>query len=256
MAIRYNKAYNKEIRDAVKHAQTVEKTLSRRGIKLGIQVPKVSDLKARYQTRRELNKELTLLKKLSSSSDRLLKDVETSGGATAIKWGLDYLKLNQKKAIEFYENEKRIELESEPMFPGERMRLDEIEENLQILNMDVEYMNQEQFKTLSSSINDYLNMPGKQRAGYRGFLWQVENAMRLSGYDDETINTLFDKFKGLTPAQFHELYKKNDLIKRIYQLVNSPTNGNELKLTVEKEDARDIIDTLLIQADDDINSVK
>ena len=256
MAIRYTKAYNKEIRDAVKHAQTVAKTLSRRGVKLGIQVPKVSDLKARYQTRRELNKELTLLKKLSSSNDRLLKDVETSGGATAIKWSYEYLKLNQKNAIEFYENEKRIELKRQPMFPGERMRLNEIEENLRVLNSNIDYMNQDQFKSYGAAINDYLDMPAKQRAGYRGFLWQLENAMRMSGYEEESINTLFNKFKELTPSQFHELYRTNNLIQRIYHFVISPPHGNELKLTVTEEDARDIIDALNDEIDFDIAAVK
>lgn len=257
MAIRYNKAYNKQIRDAVKHAKTVEKTLARRGIKLGITVPKVSELKARYQTRRELNKEIALLNKVSSSNDRLLKEVETSGGATAIKWQMDYLKLNQKKAIEHFEHEKEIELKRTPMFPGERMRLDAIEQKLQYLNMDLEYMNQEQFRSYQSAIREYMATPAKIKGGYRGFLTEVENVMRLCGYSENTINDLFNQLKTLTPSEFHELYETSDLIRRVYELADSPTYENGIKLNTDVDDAKDnIIDPLLSRIKYDIQKVK
>lgn len=251
MAINYTPEYNKEIRDAVKHARAVQRRLYKRGIKLGVNIPTTSDLKARYQTRRELNRELSYLRKLSSRSDNLLKEVETSGGAKGIKWKFDYLKLNRRQAIEFFENEKRLELAKNPIYPGEKMRLNEIEENLQILNMDIDYMNQGQFREYEGAIKEYLSMPEKQRNGYRGFLWQLENSMRMAGYENQSINYLFNKFKKLSPSQFHEFYAKNDLIKRIYELVNSVPNG-ENKLTLSDDDARELIDTLFEEVDQDI----
>lgn len=257
MAIRYTKSYNKEIRQAVKHFNTVRNTLSKRGIKLTPAPLKVSELKARYQTRRELNKELTLLNKVSSSDDRLLKEVETSGGATAVKWQFDYLKLNQKKAIEHFENEKEIELKRTPMFPGERMRLDAIEQKLQYLNMDLEYMNQEQFRSYQSAISEYMATPAKIKGGYRGFLTEVVNVMRLCGYSEDTINNLFKQLKTLAPSEFHELYETSDLIRRVYELADSPTYENGIKLNTDVDDAKDnIIDPLLSRIKYDIQKVK
>lgn len=256
MAIRYTKAYNKEIRQAVKHFNSVRNTLSRRGIKLTPAPLKVSELKARYQTRRDLNRELTLLNKVSSSSDRLLKEVETSGGATAIKWNLDFLKQNTKNALEYFEWEKKLEQQKNPIYPHEFERLNEIEQNIDYLKMDINYMNQDQFNAYSGAVREYFQIQEHMKKGYRGFLWQVENAMRLSGYENEDINKLFNKLKTLNPSEFHEWYRTNNLVNRIYELVNSTPNGNGMKLTTSNEDAKILLDALLEEVDEDIAKIK
>ena len=250
MAIRYTKGYNKEIRKAVKHFNDVRRTLIKRGVKLTPSPIKVSELKARYQTRRELNKELTLLNKVSSRSDRLLREVENQGGARAVKWELDYLKLNTLKAIEYFEHEAAIERKRLPEFPGERMRLDAIEQKIDYLKMDIDYMNQDQFRSYRSVIREYMSIPGKQKGGYRGFLNEIENVMRVVGYDEATINTFFNKFKVLTPSQFQDLYETSDLISRIYELADSPIYSDTLKLNTTKENAKEMIDTLLEETDE------
>lgn len=255
MAIRYTKAYNKEIRDAIKHFNTVRKTLSKRGVKLTPAPLKVSELKARYQTRRDLNRELNLLNKVSSSDDRLLREVETQGGATAIKWNLDYLKQNTKNAIEYFEWEKKLEQQKNPIYPHEFERLNEIEQNIDYLKMDVDYMNQDQFKAYSGAVREYFQIQEHMKRGYRGFLYQVETAMRITGFEENEIKSFFDELKQLTPAEFHEWYRTNDLVKRIYEIVPSPDHGgNKLNTTIE--DARELIQSLLNTHKADIAKIK
>lgn len=256
MAIRYNKAYNNEIRKTIKHFNTVRNTLSKRGIKLTPSPLKVSELKARYQTRRDLNKELALLNKVSSSSDKLLREVENQSGATSVKWELDYLKLNAKKAIEYFEHEADIERKRLPEFPSERMRLDAIEQKIHYLKMDVDYMNQEQFRSYRSAIREYMATPAKQKGGYRGFLNEIEGVMRLVGYDESTINTFFNKFKSLTPRQFQDLYETSDLISRIYELADSPIYSGSIKMNTSTTDAKEMIDTLLEETDELVAKAK
>ena len=256
MAIRYTKAYNKEIRQAVKHFNTVRNTLYKKGVKLTSAPLKVSELKARYQTRRELNRELTLLNKVSSSSDRLLREIENQGGARAIKWELDYLKLNTQNAIKYFEHEAQIERQRLPEFPGERMRLDAIEQKIHYLKMDVDYMNQEQFRSYRSAIREYMATPAKQKGGYRGFLSEIEGVMRLVGYDDATINSFFNKFKVLTPSQFQDLYETSDLISRIYELADSPIYSGTLKINTATGDAKEMIDTLIEETDELVAKAK
>ena len=255
--IKYTPEFNARIRKDVRHFNQVRKTLSRRGIKLAPTPIKVSDLKARYTNRRELEKELTLLRNVSSRDSNLLKQIETSGGATAVKWNLNYLKLNQKKAIEFFEHEKQLELKKRPMFPGERMRLDAIEQKLQYLNMDINYMNQEQFRSVTSIIREYQEQPGKIRGGYRGFLSEVESVMRLTGYPEETIKSVFNKLKTLTPSEFHDWYETSELVQRVYELADSPTYENGIKLNTDEDDARDnILNPLIERLDYDIKKIK
>lgn len=256
MAIRYTKSLNAQIRKDVKHFNQVAKTLKKRGYKLTPKPIKVSELKLRHTDRKGLNKELRMLRKLSSTSDALLKEVENQGGATAIKWEYDYLKSLEKDAIEFFKRDREVELKADPIFPGERMRLNEIESSINILSQDVDYMNQDQFKEYSATIHDYMKMVEHMENGYRGFLYQIEQSMRMVGYSEESINSLFKQFKGLTPAQFHELYRTNDYIKRIYELVNSPVFTSEKELTLEPDDAVELIEALREQAPSEIARVK
>ena len=170
MAIKYTKDFNAQIRKDVRHFNQVRKTLSKRGIKLTPAPIKVSELKARYQTRGELNKELALLRKISSRDDNLIKEIETSGGARAINWDFQYLKTNQKQAIEFFEHERELELSKNPVYPHEKMRLYEIESALEVLNLNLDYLNQEQFKGFQSYIKEYFTTMTHMQNGYRGFL--------------------------------------------------------------------------------------
>ena len=253
--IRYTKSYNKEIRDAVHHAKSVEKTLSRRGIKLGIAIPKVSELKSKYQTRRELNKELTLLKKLSSSNDSVLRRIETTGGATAIKWEYDYLKQNAQNAIDYFKWEKKLELEKDPKYPHEMSRIYELDANIDYLEREVDYMNQDQFKAYKGAIREYTQIIEQMQRGYRGFLYQIETALRTTGFPDDQINQIFDKLKALNPSEFHEWYNRNDFVKRIYEIVPSPIYGDN-KLNTSEEDAKEILDSLIQSMDMDIAEIK
>lgn len=256
MAIKYTKAYNQEIRKAVRHFNQVRNTLSKRGIKLTPSPIKVSELKARYQTRRELNRELTLLNKVSSSSDKLLKEIENQGGAKSIKWELDYLKLNERNALNYFKREAEIERRRLPEFPGEKMRYDAINQKIHYLQMDIDYMNQEQFRSYRSAIREYMATPAKMKGGYRGFLSEIESVMRLVGYDDATIKSFFTKFKVLTPSQFQTLYETSDLISRIYELADSPIYSDSLKINTTTGDAKEMIDTLLEETDDMVKQAK
>ena len=98
---------------------------------------------------------------------------------------------------------------------------------------------------------EYLDSPRRMMNGYRGFLYQVETAMRMTGYEKSQINSLFNKFKTLTPPQFLELYKTNNLINRLYEIVKSPVHG-EAQLTLAEDDARELLDALIEEIDDDI----
>lgn len=256
MAIRYTKDLNAKIRKEVKNFNARRKILSKRGIKLTPAPLKVSDLKARYQSRRDLERELGLLSKASSRNDSLLKEVENSGGATAIEWELQYLKINEQKAKEYFERERKIVASKVGRFPGERMRLDNIEQKIALLDLDKDYMNQDQFNSYRSIIREYMSIPAKMKGGYRGFLIEVEESMTRLGYSKESINKVFNKLSKLSPSQFHQFYEENDLVGRIYELIQSPKHGGSNDFTTTEEDAEDKIATFIEELDDNIAKYK
>lgn len=256
MAIRYDSNYNAKINRVVKNFNQKRNRAIKRGFK-NVPAPiKVSDLKARYTSRRELNKQLTQLTRFSRGGDAVLRQVENEGGATAIKWELDYLKANVKAARKFFADEYRTIAAKVGDFPGERMRLDAIAKKLSTLDLDLAYMSQSQFNSYRAAINEYINKPKSYAAGYRGFLAEVEGVMRLVGIPEGDIDKFFEKFKVLTPEQFHQLYENSDLIGRVYELADSPIYEGGLKLTTSKDETRDLIETLMEETDDLVDMAK
>ena len=256
MAIRYDANYNAKINRVVKNFNQKRNRAIKRGFKNVPQTIKVSDLKARYTSRRELNKQLTQLAKFSRGGDAVLRQVENEGGATAIKWELDYLKANVKAARKFFADEYRTVAAKVGDFPGERMRLDAIAKKLSTLDLDLAYMSQSQFNSYRAAINEYINKPKSYAAGYRGFLVEVEGVMRLVGISEGEIDKFFEKFNVLTPDQFHQLYENSDLIGRVYELADSPEYDDSLKLTTGRDEAKVLIDTLIEETDDLVDMAK
>lgn len=256
MAIKFDKAYNNFIRNEVRNFNKRRKTLSKHGVKLTVEPLKVSELKARHVTRESLNKELAMLRKagLGKSSTKL---INTPGGATTTKWQIDYLNMFKNEAVKYYENERDIVAAKVGRFPGERLRLEDLEDKLTSLYGEPEFFSDDAFKAYQGAIRRYMSIPGKMKGGYRGFLLEVEIAMKNIGYTRREINAVFDKLKELKPYQFHKLYEENDLINRIYELVPSPKHGRSgQRFTTTDEDAEELISAFLEQLDELVGKYK
>lgn len=248
MAIRYDANYNAKINRVVKNFNQKRNRAIKRGFKSVPPPIKVSELKARYTTRKDLNKQLDLLSKFAHGRD-VLNMIENQGGATAIAWDFDYLKANEQLARQFFVREYNRLAPKTIDFPGERMRLDNIKAKIDLLDLDIATMDQHQFNSYRATINEFINKPKNYAASYRGFLAQVERVMRYLDFDNQTIDKFFNKFSVLTPDQFHNLFEKADIISRIYELADSPVYG-ELKINTTKDDAKDLVDTMMEEIDD------
>lgn len=251
MAIRYNKAYNKEIAKIVKGYNEARNRAIKNNYKSIPPLVRVSDLKARYSNRSELNKEL---KRLSQFRINTLKEVETQGGATAINWELNHLKAVTKEAKRFYDREILSTRRYLAKFPktrdiGKEERLNELLDKRAFLDLNITQLNQLDFNTYRKTIQGYTESPKYNRRSYRGFLSEVESVMRMVKIEEDDINKFMDNFKVLTPEEFVYLYNNSDLIGRIYELADSPPLGG-IKLNTSTADAKDKIEDLLEQQDD------
>lgn len=252
MAIRYTKDLNKEIRRDVRNFNQNRNRALKRGLKDVPPIARVSDLKARYTSRKELEKELSRLREFKSGD--ALKEVETSGGATAIQWELDYLKKLTNETKKFYDREILSIRRYLAKFPrqrdiGKEERLNELLDKRAFLDLDLMHLNQLDYKTYKATIYDYTQYHYRSSRSYRGFLSEVENVMTMVGIEKETINSFMKKFTVLTPEEFVYLYNNSDMIARIYELADSPTLG-KLKLNTSSSDAKKKINTLLEEQDD------
>lgn len=256
MAIRYDKSYNAKIAQVVKRFNEKRNRAIKRGFK-DVPAPiKVSDLKARYTTRSEMNKQLTQLSKFASRGYDVLKEVENQGGAKAIKWELSYLKSNLELSKEYYKKQYALIASKVGDFPGERMRLDTISKKLSTLELDLAYMTQSQFNSYRAAIKEFINKPKKMMAGYRGFLKEVDNVMTMVGIKEDKKKLFFSKIDTLTPEQFNYLFEKSDIVSRVYDLADSPTYEHGIKLNTTEDIAEDLIETLLEETDDLVKKAK
>lgn len=253
MSIRYDKELNSRIRREVDNFNKKRKRAIQRGFRQLPPAMKVSELKARYTVRNDLNRELNRLRKFNITD--ALKKVETQGGIDSTAWEMKYLKGNVRNARDYFQRELNRASKRVAKFPGEAERVNNIRAKIDALDIDLAYMNQEQFRSARRAIFEYVEAPAKRKAGYRGFLTEVDLVMQRLGYSQDDIDSVLDKFNELNPDQFLYAYDHFDIISRIYELADSPIYGG-LKLNTSEKDAENLVDTLMEQVDGVITDAK
>lgn len=247
MAIRFNNELNRRIRNEVRNFNKRRDRLENLGYKNLPEHQTVKELKKRYDVRSDLERELNFLRGFRKQD--LLKKIEFQGGVKAIKWEYDYFKRNSKAAIQYFQREYDRISKRVGRFPGESIYLDNIVTKLDILNSNIQYMNQSEFRSAIAAIKEFERTPTLRTIQYRNFLNEVEWVMNTLGYSENQKNSFFKKFEVLTPSQFIYAYDNNDIINRIYNLYHKDYNETDARLTESEENATLIMDELLNQAD-------
>lgn len=256
MAIRYDAALNAEIRKVVRNFNQKRNRAIKRGYHFLPPLLTVSELKSRYTSRPALKRELKLLSKFNTDRDEALRVVETSGGAKAIKWEYDYLKANIRYAKQYYERQiaEAASLDRSQLALKSEL-LNNMTAKRDYLDLELSELTPSQFRTYRATINEYIRSNERAAKGYRGWLNEVEFLMRNLGYDNKTIDRFFEGFDQLTPQQFLKLYQENSLVSRIYELY-IPTRDFGFRLSTTEEDARNMIDTFMLEKDEMIRTAK
>lgn len=253
MAIRYSSDFNAQIRKDVRNFNRRVLRAEKRGFRNLPKQVKVSELKSRYENRSDLVRELNRLRNLRRGD--ILNYVENQGGVKAISWQFDYVKSNLRNAKQYFEREYERVNKRVGRFPGERQYVDNIQAKLNLLEMNIDYMNQSQFRSVLATIDEFAKSPSKRKAEYRGFLSEVDLIMQRVGVSSEQRDKFFKKFEQLSPSQFLYAYDNNDIIGRIYELADSPKYGG-VELNTTEEDAENLVNILLEEADDIVTDAK
>lgn len=256
MAIRFDPQYNAEIKRVVRNFNQKRNRAIKRGYHFLPPKLTVSELKSRYTSRSQLDNDLNAYRRFNKEGDKALRVVETSGGAKAIKWEYDYLKRNLRYAKSFYDREIRnaSTLDSD-MQVAKAEYLNNLKAKRAYLDLELSELNQSQFNTFKTTINEYLYANERNMNGYRNWLNEVEIIMRHLGYDNKTIDKFFAGFDKLTPRQFINMYRQSALVSRIYELY-IPTSDHSFKLSTTEDDAKELIDTFMLEKEEMIEKAK
>ena len=252
MAKKYSPEVNALLRKEVRNFNKRVIRAEKRGFRNLPQLEKVSELKSRYKTQSDLVREINRLKNFKRGD--ILTRVENQGGAKAVKWEMDYIKSNAKDAKAYFEREYERVSKRTARFPGERTYLDTIKSKLNLLDRNIDYLSQSQFRSFKSAVSEFYNAPANREAQYRGFLSEVEWVMEKLDIPKEKRDKFFKKFSTLTPSQFLYAYDNNDIIDKVYKLYVK--QGEEDAYLSDPENAEEQLEELMREADDIVADAK
>ena len=259
MAIRYSSEDNRRI---AKIVQSYNKKVRRANVEGKIRksdlpaLASVKELKRSYQRRADLERELKNLQKFTRKSARLSAEDKVSGAVT--EYDVSLIKSNKRATLKYLQRRADIiRAKAESNYPLQKERLNAIEKNIEILSMSTSKASPSQLKAMARSVENYRQSFERQATGYRGFLSEVDKIMTQLDIPKSDRDALFNKLSKLNEEEFNELYERNDLIDRIYQLADSPKNKNEdLILNASDEYAKELVTTLMEEIDGMVAQVK
>lgn len=247
MAIKYDADLNNEIRRIVKNFNQKRNRALKRGFSYLPNKAFVSEIKTSFDNRTDLRRYLKELEKFNKLKDYALETVETLAGGRTSRYNLMYIKDNLKDTKAFFDRqiaEANELFASDPYSIARREYLFNLEQKRRYLDINIMNLDQSGIRTFQKYTAQALNYNKSNITAYKGFLSGVEIIMRQLGYDDKIISNFYEKMANITPAQFIKMYRKFDVIDRLYDMIESPKSG-KAKINTTDEDATQMINNFM-----------
>lgn len=259
MAIKYDKNLNARIRRTVKNfnAKVRYNKTKTRGKGMLPRTISTQALKDKYSDKSlaELEKQLKLYQSFGERDA-----LERSDNSRLSKWEENYFKSNLQKTKDFYDKEisdlSRIIGENDNYYIKFHDRLLTLKAQRKELNKNMETLTEDQIKGLRGYFEYAERSELVKEKAFRHYLNQLERTMDNLGYSKSEINNLFNKFNQLSENEFTEMIRKEDLIDRVYDLIDSPKDRGVYELMADEDDARSTIDAIIFDIDDIIAKYK
>lgn len=218
----------------------------------------VSRIKRNFNKRSDVANYLKGLQRFNDMGDEAFNIRETRAGGKISEYNYQMMKKNLKHARDFYKvqiEEAELLFDLDPYSIARKDYLLNLEEKAKYLEQDIMDLSQSGLTTFNKYIEQSMTSGIRQVASYRGFLSGIDDVMGRLGYSKEQINALYEKMSDITPAQFVRMYRQNDIIGRLYDLIPSPEHGKEA-INLSDEKARELIDVFLTRFDTMVDEAK
>lgn len=247
MANRFDPDFNSEIRRIVKNFNQKRNRAIKRGFSYLPNKAYVSDIKANFSTKAEIRKYLKELEKFNKMGNSALDIITTDNGGRTSRYNLMFIKSNLKDTKAFFDRQIK---EAEELFYEDqysiarRDYLFNLQAKRKYLDMEIMQLDQSGLRTFDRYTKQALSYNKSNITAYKGFLSGVEDVMRRLGFDEKAISQFYGKMGNITPAQFIKMYRKSDLIARIYEMLPSPEHGRNT-INTDDETAKKYIDNFM-----------
>ena len=254
MAIHFDKELNSEIERTVRNfnAKVKYNKNKTRGKGMLPQKIYVQDIKDKYsdKSRKELLKQLKLYQ---SFGKRNALSLTKSKDTRLSEWEEKYFKTNLEKTKEFYDKEiadlKRIIGNKPEFYLKQHQRLGTLIGQREALDKDLSTLTETQIKGLRNYFNYAERSEIVKNKMFKHYLSQLNRAMDYLGYSKDDKEQIYSAFNQLSENEFTEMVREEDIIDRVYTLIDSPEERGEYELMAEEDDARYIINSIIEQTD-------
>ena len=262
MRYKYSDDINKRLYKAVKnYNEKRERDIKHRGGRAIVPEKKyVKQIKERFadKPRSSIMKEIKLIESYNALGKSSLKRATSKSPLS--NWEMEYFKARIPSAKKFYDEEinelERILKDKPEYFIKHHDRLNTLKAQRKSLDKVLSSLSESDIKSIRAYIKISQRSQITKENDYRLFLTQLDRAMELSGYSNADIKAMYDKLNTLTPNEFIELYRKEPIIEKIYELVGSPETQGEYELMTTENTAVARIDSFLNRLDSLIAEVK
>lgn len=247
MAIKYDADLNNEIRRIVKNFNQKRNRALKRGFSYLPNKAFVSEIKTSFDNRTDLKRYLRELEKFNKLKDYALETVETLGGGRTSRYNLMYIKDNLKDTKAFFDRqiaEANELFASDPYSIARREYLFNLEQKRRYLDINIMNLDQSGIRTFQKYTAQALNYNKSNITAYKGFLSGVEQIMKNAGMDQKRINQLYEKMANISPAQFIKMYRKSDVIAKLYDVIPSPSHGKSM-INTSDEEVEDLVEKFM-----------
>lgn len=236
---KYDKEFNAYARRVVKSFNQRVLRAEKRGLKNLPSLRSVRELKAQYQTKDDLKRELSQLRQFNR--DREALNYKQLGNETRLtNWEFGYIKNNLDELKSFYDREiekAQQRAKDLPYSMGIREDLWNLEEKRDYLNRDLNELNKSELATFRKYLNQYKNRERTDNNFYQQFFETFDFLGRVSGMDKKDLKSIEQKINSLTPSQFYEFYKRYDSVSELFDYIPSPERAKYYKKIRDYEEA-------------------
>lgn len=219
MARRFSPEFNQEARKIVKGFNQRVRRAEQRGMKNLPQTTSMRELKARFSTEKDLKRELSWLKQMTSNKEALGRHFLGEGSIT--NWEFNYIKENLQGTKRFYD--KQLELarqryKDNPFDYGIKQQVLDLEERRDYLNRDLSKLSYSELRTFRKYITAYKDYERKDQNYYDSILGALDDVMAQAGIDDAVVGEIKNKIASMDKDVFIEVYRTHDIIGDMFDL--------------------------------------
>lgn len=250
--------FNQNARRIVKNYNQKLSRARTRGLSYLPEKVSLRELRQQFPNRRDLEKHLKHLETFNEMGKSAFDVIETNAGGKLSRYELYYIKANLEDTKEFYDlqiADAEKYFANDPYSIARKDYLLNLQAKRNYLSRNLMDLDQSGIRSFQKYINYANNFERLNMLGYRNFMSGITDIMNVLGYDKDTIDMLINKVSELTPAQFFKMYHENDVIDRIYDMIESPEHG-KTAINTNDEDAERIINQLVENIDSLIEKAK